>query len=171
MKTAKYEVGQKVRVRNGLVNGNDYGGLYFNNSMKKLCGQEFVIESVVEINEFMSSQQYNLEGVGWYFNEEMLEPVEEKKLKLPSKVIELERTAKIEIYVERVIVNDPAIIMFYRTALYDYTTGDFSKWSDTKKIVAKCNKDIGDEFSVESGVNVAMLKAYRKEIEKQLRKY
>jgi hypothetical protein len=158
----KFVVGQEVKVRSDLIAGNDYG-FYFNEDMSELKGEELVIVRIDKNEIFMKDSN-------WTWHEEMLEPVEVAEPLVESKVLVLERTSKFEIYVERVIVNDPATIMFYKVANYDYATGTFKEWSDTKKIVAKCNKEFGDKFDVGKGVEVAMLLAYRKEIDKLLRK-
>ncbi|MCY9757725.1 hypothetical protein M5X00_26205 [Paenibacillus alvei] len=158
---SKFTVGAMVKVREGLKGGTDVGDIYFNDAMEKLCGETFEVATVTP------SGYYYLKGQDWTFGEEMLEEVIPP---VQSQVIEIDQTAKLEIYVEKVIVNDPATIMFYKTAIHDYTTGTFSHWSETKKVVAKVNKSVGDTFDVETGVNVAMLKAYRKEIDKLLRK-
>lgn len=166
----KLEVGQKVKIREGLVGGNDYGNVYFNESMSRLIGQEFTVESIVERESFTG---YRLVEQSWIFTKEMFEEVEVKVIepKLPIKTLELGQIGKLEIYVEKVIVSDPAVIMFYKTAKYNGVTGVFEQWSDVKKIVAKCNKEIGDKFDVGKGIDIALLKAFRKEVDKQLRKF
>ncbi|EJW14107.1 hypothetical protein M5X02_32075 [Paenibacillus alvei] len=158
---SKFTVGQVVKVREGLEGDNCYGDLYFHPLMREYCGKEVTIKAVNDIGRYYVNEN------SWTFTDEMLEEVIPP---VPSQVIEIDQTAKLEIYVEKVIVNDPATIMFYKTAIHDYITGTFSHWSETKKVVAKVNKSVGDTFDVETGVNVAMLKAYRKEIDKLLRK-
>lgn len=75
----KFKVGDKVRVKNGLIGGNYYDGTYFNEAMEKLCGKIFVIERV-ELKSFY----FLNDGMGWCFNEAMLEPVEEE---VPEKLV------------------------------------------------------------------------------------
>ncbi|OME54053.1 hypothetical protein BSK59_15845 [Paenibacillus odorifer] len=164
----KLEVGQKVKIRKGLVSGNDYGEIYFNETMSNLIGREFTVKSIVEREKYTG---YRLEGQAWLFSKEMFEEAKVNEPTLPIKTLELGQIGKLEIYVEKVIVSDPAIIMFYKTAQYNGVTGVFEQWSDVKKVVAKCNKDIGDKFDVGKGLDIAMLKAFRKEIDKQLRKF
>lgn len=168
---SKFVEGQKVMVREDLEGERNYNDLYFSESMKKYRGKEFEVSTVI-CDEYILSGEGGVEN--WFFNDEMLVgavAVEPTPPALPTKVLELGQIAKLEIYVERVIVNDPATIMFYRVANFDEKTSEFISWSDTKKVVAKANKDIGDTFEVGAGVNVALLKAYRKEIDKQLRKF
>ncbi|WP_090739363.1 hypothetical protein [Paenibacillus sp. Mc5Re-14] len=165
---SKFVEGQKVMVREDLESGRNYNDLYFAESMEKYRGKEFEVLTVNCDDYILSGDD---EVVDWYFNDEMLVEAIPAPPALPTKVLELGQIAKLEIYVERVIVNDPATIMFYRVANFDEKTSEFISWSDTKKVVAKVNKDIGDTFEVGAGVNVALLKAYRKEIDKQLRKF
>lgn len=163
----KFTQGQVVKVREGLQAGKDYDGVYFNERMQELCGEEVTIDAVT------TSGRYYVKEHDWTFSDAMLEeiqPVVAKPELARSAVIELGQTAKLEIYVEKVIVNDPATVLFYKTAIHDYATGTFSHWSDTKKVVAKVNKDVGDTYDVQKGLDVAMLKAFRKEIDKLLRK-
>ncbi|TVX86015.1 hypothetical protein [Paenibacillus agilis] len=157
---AKFTVGQLVKVREGLKGGTDIGDTYFSEQMEQFCGQEFTIEDVCDNN-------YHLQGQDWTFSEEMLEDAIPL---VPSRVLEVGQIHRMEIYVERIILNDPATIMFYKTAIYNTTSGVFSEWSETKKVVAKANKSIGDQFTEQKGVDVVLLKAYRKEIERLLRK-
>lgn len=159
---SKFTVGQAVKVREDLVVGEDYG-YFFNGSMGTLRGQEVTITRIRDNRISVDG-----DGAGWAWSEEMLEEVNPK---LPMRVLELGQSAKLEIYVDRVIVNDPATILFYRTANYDNASGQFASWSDNKKVVAKVNPDAGDEFDVGKGIDVALLKAFRKEIDKQLRKF
>ncbi|MGG4105238.1 hypothetical protein AAXB25_15075 [Paenibacillus lautus] len=159
---SKFTVGQTVKVREDLVVGEDYG-YFFNGSMGTLRGKEVTIASIYDGRITLDG-----EGAGWSWSEEMFEELAPKN---PMRVIELGQSAKLEIYVDRVIVNDPATILFYRTANYDNASGQFASWSDTKKVVAKVNPDAGDQFDVGKGIDVALLKAFRKEIDKQLRKF
>lgn len=161
---SKFTVGQTVKVRKDLVVGKDYG-FYFNDSMGELRGEEVTI---TDINYDRDRISVDGDGAGWAWSEEMFEELAPKN---PMQVIELGQSAKLEIYVDRVIINDPATILFYRTANFDDASGQFASWSNTKKVVAKVNPDAGDEFDVGKGVDVALLKAFRKEIDKQLRKF
>ena len=159
----KFTVGQTVKVRKDLVVGEMYG-YYFNDAMEMFKGKKVKITHIVgdriSIGEDLPWS--------WSWSEEMFEEIEPL---FPTAVLELGQTAKLEIHVDRVIVNDPATIMFYRTANFDSETGQFSSWGEVKKIVSKVNKDIGDKYDVGKGVDVAILKAFRKEIDKQLRKF
>jgi hypothetical protein len=166
-----YKVGDKVKVRDDLVVGIDYADNYgkvathFVKEMARFRGEEVTISEdngrVYKIKDDLAR---------WSYTDGMLESIKPVEPLMERKVISIGRSSKMEIYVETLIINDPAIIMFYKVADYDENTGLFRQWSDTKKVIAKCNKDIGDKFDINKGVQVAMLKAYRKEIDKQLRK-
>lgn len=164
--TAKYAVGQKVMVRSDLIVGVIYG-FFFSEGMSKLIGQTVTIKEVISNSRI---PYYKIEEGDCFWTDDMLVEPKPVEPKLPQRIIDIERATKLEIYVEKFIVNDPATILFYRVPVFD-ENGLFLEWSDTKKIVAKCNKEIGDTFDVGKGVKVAMLKAYRKEIDKMMRKY
>ena len=77
---AKFKVGDKVRVREDLVgdsyyernDGNGYCGrkLYCNHGMTQHAGKIFTIRKVDEY-----AGEYELEGICWYWSDDMLEPV------------------------------------------------------------------------------------------------
>ena len=65
----KFKVGDKVKLRDGLEVGRDYGGITFLRDMKDLQGKELTIDRI--------SQQgnYILKEGRFYYSEEMLEKV------------------------------------------------------------------------------------------------
>lgn len=66
----RFKVGDKVRVKEGLVGGNIYGDIYFGFGMEKYCGKCFVVEKIYDTNV------YGLNEVkAWHFSEDMLEPM------------------------------------------------------------------------------------------------
>lgn len=68
----KFKIGDKVRIKKGLKTGEFYDGLSFNSNMKEFEGKE------TTINHFTPLENYVLEITDkWYFNDAMLEPVEE----------------------------------------------------------------------------------------------
>lgn len=69
MSVNKFKVGDKVRVRQGLVGGRYYSGVYCISDMANSGGDVFMV-SVVGANT------YKLEGYDWWWNDEMLESVE-----------------------------------------------------------------------------------------------
>ena len=67
----KFKVGDKVRVREDLEVGKDYGNHDVVEDMKKYKGKEFIIDEV-------RKHYYRLKDENWYsWTDEMLEPVEE----------------------------------------------------------------------------------------------
>lgn len=83
----RYKVGDKVRVRqwDDMVNEfgiNEYENIkinfpHFAKGMKDCCGKEFVITTANLKDKF-----YILDGSGWIFSDEMLEPVENKEMQI-----------------------------------------------------------------------------------------
>ena len=69
----KYTSGDKVRVREDLVVGKEYGGVQFVPAMAKWRGTNCTINAAVS-----SSNDYSLVGdeMRWAFTDEMLEPAE-----------------------------------------------------------------------------------------------
>lgn len=167
MAKTKFKVGQKVKVREDLVVDNRYNNFaYFAPAMSDFRGREVTIKEVVKYGD-KDIYRLNEDTRGWSWSEDMLTAIIVKVK--PQKIL-VEKAVQPEMYVESVIVNNPATIVFYRMANYDHETGEFLKWGDTKKSVAKCNVDAGDTYDLDKGIAVAVLKAYRKEIDKRLRK-
>lgn len=69
----KFEVGDKVRVRNDLVVNKIYGCAYFVSQMVGFKGKEFTIESVGNSNS-EDNKYYTLKEVGFSWTDGMLEP-------------------------------------------------------------------------------------------------
>ena len=66
----KYKVGDKVRVRKDLKHGNSYGGTVYVSNMDKFKNEECVITSI-------DNKTYNINGSGYWWTDEMLEPVDD----------------------------------------------------------------------------------------------
>ena len=69
----KYKVGDKVRVRKDLVPDNVYGGVCYVDAMDELKDKEAIITKVGNI-------AYQINDSGFWWTEEMLEPVNERTL-------------------------------------------------------------------------------------------
>ena len=69
----KYKVGDKVRVRKDLVPGNKYGDVTYVSNMDKFKNEECVITST-------DNKAYYINGLGYWWTDEMLEPVNEGAL-------------------------------------------------------------------------------------------
>lgn len=166
----QYKVGDKVVVRSDLVDGEFYY-MYdvdyddeFTSEMMDFVGETVTIAGISSVGA------YNIleDGGDWHWTDDMFAGYAVTK---PEKRdIEVHQLSKVEIYVERVIFQEPATILFYRMPKYDNNTGEFLEWSDTMKMVAKTNVSEGDVFDEATGVNVCILKALRKQVDKELRK-
>ena len=66
----KYKIGDKVRVRKDLVPGNFYGKDYYIGSMDRFKGEKCVITGIWD-------QSYQINDFGYWWSEEMLEPVDD----------------------------------------------------------------------------------------------
>lgn len=76
----KFKIGDKVRVKNGLVGGKTYDKIYFGYCMEPFRGKDFIIEKVIN-----HKCGYILnDGEGFFYGESMLEPVENA---IPEKLI------------------------------------------------------------------------------------
>lgn len=69
MSANKFKVGDKVKVREGLVGGRYYDGVYCTSDMASLAGEIFMISAV-------DANTYKLESYDLWWTNEMLEPVE-----------------------------------------------------------------------------------------------
>lgn len=69
----KFKVGDKVRVKNGLVGGICYDGVYFTYGMAELGGKIFTVERAEA-----GGYYYLNDGHGYCWAESTLEPIEEK---------------------------------------------------------------------------------------------
>lgn len=71
----KYKVGDKVRVRSDLKENTRYGEQIFSPDMRPFLGK------IVEISEILIEDSYHIKetdgGYGWFWTDEMFEPVEE----------------------------------------------------------------------------------------------
>ena len=66
----KYKVGDKVRDRKDLIRGNKYGDVIYVSNMDKFKNEECVITST-------DNEAYCINGLGYWWTEEMLEPVDD----------------------------------------------------------------------------------------------
>ena len=71
----KYKVGDKVRVRSDLKENTRYGEQIFSPDMRPFLGK------IVEISEILIEDSYHIKetegGYGWFWTDEMFEPIEE----------------------------------------------------------------------------------------------
>lgn len=69
MSANKFKVGDKVKVRNGLIADEYYGGVSCGNSMERMGGAVFTIDCV-------KNDYYLVKENAFYWSDEMLEPTE-----------------------------------------------------------------------------------------------
>lgn len=158
----KYKVGDTVKVRDDLVVGHRYHmedgtSSVFVEEMKEFLGKDVKIVST-------DLDQYQIEGSLKNWTDNMFLSKKEYK-KTKRKNIEqttqvLKDTIKITIFVEKVIYNNPATILFYRQSPYD---------GKLKKVIAKCKEE--DVYSKQKGLDICLAKAFKREMEKILKTY
>ena len=90
----KFKVGDKVRVREDLEVGKDYGNYYVVvEDMKEYKGKEFIIHEVWR-------NCYRLKDIGYYWTDEMLEPIEREKNNMNIEELNLEYKTKMDALME-----------------------------------------------------------------------
>jgi hypothetical protein len=190
VKMHKYKFGDKVKVRSDLKVGNydshDEAGLYCNLDMLDFSGKTLTILSasddfgdyVVEENgwlwcdamfEGLATEEDNLEedefddldDFLWLdvdYNKEASKPVSTKQ---KGEAVDMTGyTYQMTLNLQRVIYNDPATIIFYNFSTDPEGT--------VRKAIAKCLPT--DRYNKDKGLEVAVLKAFRREIQNALRK-
>ena len=90
----KYKVGDKVRIREDLVMGRNYGGSIAVDNMIDMCGSVATIETVDKVLGYYIEEDPN----GYFWKDEMFEPVEEEltvaeAIRLYSKMCEINSCA------------------------------------------------------------------------------
>ena len=91
----KFKVGDKVRIREDLEVGKNYGHYNVVEDMKKSKGKEFIINEV-------SRSYYRLKNENWYcWTDEMLEPIEREKNNMNIEELNLEYKNKIDKLIEK----------------------------------------------------------------------
>ena len=163
MEKAKYKVGERVIVRGDLIGDNRYGGVFFAREMEKYRGRYVRIKKVDTSDKYGNLYEIHEDRGRWWWHEDMFE--EKQKMRY----LNIDMIAQMQIQVEKVLYNDPVTVLFYRFGHYDKDSGKII-FGKQQKVVAKCNKAAGDVFDEREGLKVAILKAFRKEIDKQLRK-
>ena len=92
---SKYNVGDKVKIREDLVVGKRYGSELFVENMVELKGKEVTIESAYDYSEEYS-EEYRIEELGFTWTDEMIEGL----------VKEVKPNFKLEDEVELISVDD-----------------------------------------------------------------
>lgn len=174
----KYKVGDKVKIRTDLIVDSPFAGKskIYSNEEGRPNGEDIVSIRMLEyqgkeleIAQITPNNKYSLkgaEGVERYvFVDEMIEGLVVPKI---SETHTVNQMATFGLHVERVIFSEPATIMFYRVPDINLSTGLVEGMSSTKKVVAKCSPE--DTFDKQQGMSVCLLRAMRKEADKQLAK-
>lgn len=127
----KFKVGDKVRVIDGLKPCARYGDLYITPEMYDSKGKIFTITSA---EPFYGDARYIInDDSGYYYNDDVLEPVEEKENEME----------------KMVIIRDGSKV-----------TAKYYKGDKTVSAEAKCSPE--DEFDFEIGAKLAMDRAIEK---------
>ena len=132
---SKLKVGDKVRVREDLVNGEVYGGITYFNKMKN--------KDINTIHKVDDVGDCKINENNFWYSKEMLEKVKEEKNMSKCKVYEMPDYVRNE--VKKVIVNEPCVIVILNSG---------------EKCMAKCCPE--DKFIEERGYKIALERA-RKE--------
>lgn len=164
-----FQVGDEVIIKSDLEEGrydsettyDKDDTLYFNPRMAKYLGQK---AKVTGINIINGAYNLDITGTQWHWSIGMLDAVKPKVVENET----INAMAQMQLYIERVIFNEPATVLFYRVPDIDPANGMVKSYSNVKKIVAKCSPE--DEFDKNQGIHVALLKAIMKETHKELRK-
>lgn len=141
----KLKVGDKVRIKNDLIEYKTYGKERVMPEMIKYKNKVAIINKVVN-NDFI----IDLDNGCWWWTEEMLDKLSKEENKVSTcKIYELPNYINSD--VQKVIVNKPCVIVFLRTG---------------EKGIAKCYP--GDEFSEEQGYMIAYKRATIERLKNEL---
>jgi hypothetical protein len=163
---SKFKVGDKVRIRKDLKEGRYYSEDgkkfdYANDRMARLAGE------VVTIKSMFSENSYLIEEFDWSWVDGMFEglasEVEKVKEKPKAEVVDFKGGQwkwQLSLNIQKVIHSEPATILFYNYSNDPEGT--------VRKMVARCLPT--DTYDREKGIQVAVFKAMRKLINKQLEK-
>lgn len=131
---SKFKVGDKVRVKSGLVNGKQYGGITYYNQMSS--------KEIYNICSVDNDGDYNLDDNKFWYSAEMLEKVKEEKKMSKCKVYEM--PDYVGNGVKKVIINEPCVIVILNSG---------------EKGIAKCCPE--DKFIEERGYKLALARAIK----------
>lgn len=176
----KYKVGDKVRVREDLKVDGDY---YMEDGetrdrfvvdMAKFIGKVVTIKEhyheKYRIEEDEDEYNWTDDMFSGLYSSKKEKRLNRKRMIEKMEFINVNEDINMGIFVEKIIHNEPATIMFYKVPTFD-SSGNVKKYSNTRKVVAKCNTSIGDVYDKKKGQKVCLLKAFRKEIDRQLKKF
>jgi hypothetical protein len=156
----KYQVGQKLKVRMDLKKGEKYK-MEHNSEITQSATREMVelCGLTVEIEKILFGY-YKVKGSTLNWTDEMFGSIVVKGNGV-AEVEERHEDFGHSVYVSKVIYSEPATIVFYRT------TKDENE--PLKKSVSKCSSK--DKYDKEKGYEIAVLKAFKRQIDKKLKKF
>jgi len=180
----KYNIGDKVRIRNNLITGEKYDeGCTFMGSMEKFRG-EIVTIALISGTTYKIEEDENY-GY-WYWSEDMIEyKVEEKVTECKvedEKEIESDKKEAIVTtftYLEGIQYFTELNSATGKTALYSYDILEKTEkiiqsgnvtiviMDDGTKGVSKCDPD--DKYDAEEGIKIARARARIKALKKELK--
>lgn len=138
------KVGDKVRIKNDLIDYKVYGACGFVSRMSMYKNK------VTIITEIEGNYIYiDLDNGKWVWSKEMLEKVEEEDKVKKCKIYWMPKYVASD--VQKVIVNKPCVIVFLKTG---------------EKGIARCCS--GDEFSEEQGYMIAYKRATIERLKNEL---
>ena len=143
----KFKVGDKVRIRKDLESGNKYGVNYVNDEMLQYKGKQAIIKKVLKVCE---EYIIDIDNKGYYWTDEMLEPVKKNKVSTNSvESIDQFNLKSLE-FGDIVTLRDKKVVIVTRNRdncitlrdEYDYKyndynenlTSNFSKYYDIMKV-------------------------------------
>lgn len=88
----KYKVGDKVKVREDLIVGREYGGWVFVEEMAEFLGKEVIIEGVI------SGACHTVCGNGWHWTDEMFESKFNLKSLMQKNLIDVEPESSADLF-------------------------------------------------------------------------
>ena len=148
----KYKVGDKVRVRKDLVAGNKYGDVIYVSNMDKFKNEECVITST-------DNEAYCINGLGYWWTEEMLEPVDDlldyalEKLGMTKEELEDERDANKEdiVFIKRYMKDKEERIKYCQKFNSACNGCEVKKFKDKYKTYGKFDCNDVYEYLKEKG--------------------
>lgn len=165
---AKFKVGDKVRVKKDLKVGNSY---YMEDKESKwvfieeMLKYEGKVTEIEKIDRVLGDYCYFIkaDNGSWKWTDEMLELVKEKP---ENEILKINGFSSMGIKVSHVIFNGNATILFYQTPVVENNV--VKGYSKLRKVVAKCMPE--DEFNRNIGIQVCTIKAFKKELNRELKK-
>ena len=148
----KYKVGDKVRVRKDLVPGNKYGDVIYVSNMDKFKNEECVITST-------DNEAYCINGLGYWWTEEMLEPVDDlldyalEKLGMTKEELKDERDANKEdiVFIKRYMKDKEERIKYCQKFNSACNGCEVKKFKDKYKTYGKFDCNDVYEYLKEKG--------------------